>query len=94
MKTEAVSREADGQMVQPSLHCTGACCHGGAKMAVLAYSLGKREINQHFTIKNAKLISLAVVILLLVYHTVSRYYGGKSSPFLVLTVELVKHCYC
>lgn len=46
-------------------------------MAVLAYSLGKREINQHFTIKNAKLISLAVVILLLVFHTASRYYGGK-----------------
>lgn len=54
-----------------------ACCHGGAKMAVLAYSLGKREINQHFTIKNAKIISLAAVILLLVFHTASRYYGGK-----------------
>ncbi|XP_058475744.1 N-acetylneuraminate 9-O-acetyltransferase isoform X2 [Solea solea] len=48
-------------------------------MAVLAYSLGKREINQHFTIKNAKLISLVVVILLLVLHTASRYYGGGDS---------------
>lgn len=80
MQREAVSHGAAGQMVQPPLVCTGACCHGGAKMAVLAYSLGKREINQHFTIKNAKLISLAVVILLLVYHTASRCYGGKSSP--------------
>ncbi|XP_037651861.1 N-acetylneuraminate 9-O-acetyltransferase [Sebastes umbrosus] len=61
------------------LHCTGACCHGGAKMAVLAYSLGKREINQHFTIKNAKLISLVLVALLLVFHTASRYYGGGDS---------------
>lgn len=65
-----------------SAHCTGACCHGGAKMAVLAYCLGKREINQHFTIKNAKLISLALVFVLLVSHTVSRYYGGKCPSFL------------
>lgn len=50
-------------------------------MAVLAYSLGKREINQHFTIKNAKLISLVVVLLLLAFHTASRYYGGKSCWF-------------
>lgn len=80
MQREAASPAgADGQMVQPPpSHCTGACCHGGAKMAVLAYSLGKREINQHFTIKNAKLISLAVVVLLLAYHTVSRYYDGES----------------
>uniref|UniRef100_A0A3Q0QV24 N-acetylneuraminate (7)9-O-acetyltransferase n=1 Tax=Amphilophus citrinellus TaxID=61819 RepID=A0A3Q0QV24_AMPCI len=48
-------------------------------MAVLAYSLGKREINQHFTIKNAKLISLAAVLLLLVFHITSRYYGGRDS---------------
>ena len=45
-------------------------------MAVLAYSLGKREINQHFTIRNAKLISVALVLVLLLFHTVSRYYGG------------------
>lgn len=51
-------------------------------MAVLAYCLGKREINQHFTIKNAKLISLALVFVLLVSHTVSRYYGGKCPLFI------------
>lgn len=48
-------------------------------MAVLAYSLGKREINQHFTVRNAKLISLAAVALLLVYHTAWRYYDGGDS---------------
>ncbi|XP_042362281.1 N-acetylneuraminate 9-O-acetyltransferase [Plectropomus leopardus] len=83
MEKEAVSHEADRadgvQGGAPLLDCTGACCHGGAKMAVLAYSLGKREINQHFTIKNAKLISVVVVILLLVFHTASRYYGGGDS---------------
>ncbi|XP_064204331.1 N-acetylneuraminate 9-O-acetyltransferase isoform X1 [Anguilla rostrata] len=56
-----------------------ACCHGGAKMAVLAYSLGKREINQYFSIKNAKLLSLVAVILLTVFHSVSRYYGGGDT---------------
>ncbi|KAJ8273333.1 hypothetical protein GJAV_G00100420 [Gymnothorax javanicus] len=56
-----------------------ACCHGGAKMAVLAYSLGKREINQYFSIKNAKLLSLVAVILLAVFHSVSRYYGGGDT---------------
>lgn len=54
-----------------------ACCHGGAKMAVLAYSLGKREINQYFTIKNAKLLSVAAVVILTVFHTASRHYGGE-----------------
>uniref|UniRef100_A0A4W5N9Q8 CAS1 domain containing 1 n=1 Tax=Hucho hucho TaxID=62062 RepID=A0A4W5N9Q8_9TELE len=48
-------------------------------MAVLAYSLGKREINQYFCIKNAKILSLAAVILLTVFHTVSRYYGGGDT---------------
>nr|XP_046272718.1 N-acetylneuraminate 9-O-acetyltransferase isoform X1 [Scatophagus argus] len=80
---EAVSHgadQADGVPgPAPPQDCTGACCHGGAKMAVLAYSLGKREINQHFTIKNAKWISLVVVTLLLVFHTASRYYGGGDS---------------
>uniref|UniRef100_A0A8C8C5Y7 Cas1p 10 TM acyl transferase domain-containing protein n=1 Tax=Oncorhynchus tshawytscha TaxID=74940 RepID=A0A8C8C5Y7_ONCTS len=56
-----------------------ACCHGGAKMAFLAYSLGKREINQYFSIKNAKLLSVAAVILLTLFHTVSRYYGGGDT---------------
>uniref|UniRef100_A0A3P8VYK9 CAS1 domain containing 1 n=1 Tax=Cynoglossus semilaevis TaxID=244447 RepID=A0A3P8VYK9_CYNSE len=48
-------------------------------MAVLAYSPGKREINQYFSIRNAKLISLVVVLLLLLFHTASRYYGGGDS---------------
>lgn len=47
-------------------------------MAILAYSLGKREINQYFSIKNAKLLSLVAVVLITVVHAVSRYYGGKS----------------
>lgn len=46
-------------------------------MAILAYSLGKREINQYFSIKHAKLISLVAVILLTVFHAVSRHYGGE-----------------
>lgn len=79
---------ADGALGgAPMLDCTGACCHGGAKMAVLAYSLGKREINHHFTIKNAKLISLVVVIILLVFHTALRYYGGKSGLSFLLGVS-------
>ncbi|KAL3983707.1 Eph receptor B4 [Sarotherodon galilaeus] len=86
---EAVCRGAelaDGELsgAPPPRDCTAACCHGGAKMAVLAYSLGKREINQHFTIKNAKLISLAAVLLLLVFHAASRYYeGGDSCEWLL-----------
>lgn len=48
-------------------------------MAVLASRLGKREINQHFTVRNAKWLSLAAVALLLVSHTVWRYYDGESS---------------
>ncbi|XP_024154845.1 N-acetylneuraminate 9-O-acetyltransferase isoform X2 [Oryzias melastigma] len=58
---------------------TTACCHGAAKMAILAYSLGKREINHHFTIRNAKLISFVLVVLLLVFHGVLRHYGGGDS---------------
>lgn len=58
---------------------TAACCHGGANMALLAYSLGKREINQHFTIRNAKLISLLLVTLLLVLHATLRYSGGERA---------------
>uniref|UniRef100_A0A3Q2Y3X6 CAS1 domain containing 1 n=1 Tax=Hippocampus comes TaxID=109280 RepID=A0A3Q2Y3X6_HIPCM len=46
-------------------------------MAVLG--LGKREINQHFTIRNAKLISLVLVVLLVIFHTASRYFGGRDS---------------
>lgn len=81
-RREGGGRRAGGALretlSQPSLHFTAACCHGGAKMAVLAYSPGKREINQYFSIRNAKLISLVVVLLLLLFHTASRYYGGES----------------
>ncbi|KAK3511913.1 hypothetical protein QTP70_027607 [Hemibagrus guttatus] len=48
-------------------------------MAILAYSLGKREINQYFSIKNAKLLSLVAVIILTVFHGVCRHYGGRDS---------------
>ena len=63
-------------------------------MAVLAYSLGKREINQYFNIKNAKLISSAVVVLLFLCHTASRYYGGKCcvKEKLAPAVEPVFRC--
>lgn len=71
---EPAMRSAPGHSAASHL---SACCHGGAKMAVLAYSLGKREINQYFSIKNAKLLSLVAVILLTVFHTATRYYGGK-----------------
>ncbi|XP_029022957.1 N-acetylneuraminate 9-O-acetyltransferase [Betta splendens] len=95
METEAEAGAASGGAQQaggapgeasppPPPSYTAACCHGGAKMAVLAYSLGKREINQHFTIKNAKLISLTLVSFLLVIHTASRYYeGGDSCEWLL-----------
>ncbi|XP_033848109.3 N-acetylneuraminate 9-O-acetyltransferase isoform X1 [Acipenser ruthenus] len=55
------------------------CCHGGAKMSVLAYSRGKREINQYFSIQNAKLLALVAVLLLIVFHSVSRNYGGGDT---------------
>lgn len=87
MEEEASAEPADGAPGAggaPPRHRTAAGCHGGAKMAVLAYSLGKREINQHFTIKNAKLISLVAVILLVVFHSASRYYGGKCLLKLLL----------
>lgn len=73
MSAACQSREGRGaNTARPS-----ARCHGGAKMAILAYSLGKREINQYFSIKNAKLLSLVAVILLTVFHAVSRHYGGE-----------------
>lgn len=56
-----------------------ACCHGGAKMAVLAYNLGKREINQYFSIKNAKLLAAAAVVLLTVFHAASRHYESSDT---------------
>ncbi|XP_027892415.1 N-acetylneuraminate (7)9-O-acetyltransferase [Xiphophorus couchianus] len=84
---EAVLHEpkrTGGVAPPPLLDDTAACCHGGAKMAVLAYSRGKHEINQYFTIKNAKLISLAAVLLLLLFHTALRHYrGGDSCEWLL-----------
>ncbi|KAG7270028.1 hypothetical protein CRUP_008624 [Coryphaenoides rupestris] len=51
-------------------------------MALLAYSLGydtKREINQRFTVTNAKRLACAVVAVLLLCHTASRCYGGADT---------------
>ncbi|OCT74014.1 hypothetical protein XELAEV_18032977mg [Xenopus laevis] len=56
------------------------CCHGGAKMAALAYNLGKREINQHFSVRNAKALALAAVLLLSVCHAVSwGFFRGEGT---------------
>ncbi|XP_073438160.1 N-acetylneuraminate (7)9-O-acetyltransferase [Dendrobates tinctorius] len=52
------------------------CCHGGAKMAALAYNLGKREINQHFSVRNAKLLALGAALLVSACHAV---FWGYSS---------------
>lgn len=87
---QGAAERADGAPGEAPRDCTGACCHGGAKMAVLAYSLGKREINQHFTIKNAKLISIALVVLLLVFHTASRYYGGECSHVYFTRIDVAR----
>ncbi|KAM4687283.1 N-acetylneuraminate (7)9-O-acetyltransferase [Discoglossus pictus] len=61
------------------------CCHGGAKMAALAYNLGKREINQHFSVKNAKGLALGAVLLLSVCHAVSWGYsrGDDMCEYLI-----------
>ncbi|XP_033847414.1 N-acetylneuraminate 9-O-acetyltransferase [Periophthalmus magnuspinnatus] len=48
-------------------------------MATLAYSLGKLEINQYFTIKNAKLISLFLALVLLLVHSFSGLLNGSDS---------------
>uniref|UniRef100_A0ACB8FVK8 N-acetylneuraminate 9-O-acetyltransferase n=1 Tax=Sphaerodactylus townsendi TaxID=933632 RepID=A0ACB8FVK8_9SAUR len=55
------------------------CCHGGAKMAALAYTLGKREINHYFSVKSAKALALGAVLLLAACHAVSRRYQGDDS---------------
>uniref|UniRef100_A0A3P9K2D5 N-acetylneuraminate (7)9-O-acetyltransferase n=1 Tax=Oryzias latipes TaxID=8090 RepID=A0A3P9K2D5_ORYLA len=84
--SEEASLEAQQTEGAPQPDHTTACCHGAAKMAILAYSLGKREINQHFTIKNAKLISFVLVVLLLVFHGALRHYdGGDSCEWLLST---------
>nr|DBA25249.1 TPA: hypothetical protein GDO54_012802 [Pyxicephalus adspersus] len=44
-------------------------------MAALAYNLGKREINQHFSVRNAKLLALGAVLLLSACHGLSRVYS-------------------
>ncbi|XP_053570035.1 N-acetylneuraminate 9-O-acetyltransferase [Bombina bombina] len=61
------------------------CCHGGAKMAALAYNLGKREINQHFTVRNAKVLALGAVLLLSICHAVSWGYsrGDDTCQYLI-----------
>ncbi|XP_051791780.1 N-acetylneuraminate 9-O-acetyltransferase isoform X1 [Erpetoichthys calabaricus] len=80
---DAAPPSADSSVL-PLRYCSSAaarlsdCCHGGAKMAVLAYSLGKREINQHFSIKNAKLLALVAVVLLTALHSVRLYYGADD----------------
>ncbi|XP_030056494.1 N-acetylneuraminate (7)9-O-acetyltransferase [Microcaecilia unicolor] len=55
------------------------CCHGGAKMAALAYNLGKREINHYFNVRNAKALALGVVLLLAACHAASRPYRGNDT---------------
>ncbi|XP_066095263.1 N-acetylneuraminate 9-O-acetyltransferase [Saccopteryx bilineata] len=55
------------------------CCHGGTKMAALAYNLGKREINHYFSVRSAKVLALAAVLLLAVCHLASRRYRGNDS---------------
>ncbi|XP_069504674.1 N-acetylneuraminate (7)9-O-acetyltransferase isoform X2 [Ambystoma mexicanum] len=55
------------------------CCHGGAKMAALAYNLGKREINYHFSVRNAKLLALLAALLLAAGHGLARHYAGHDA---------------
>lgn len=55
------------------------CCHGGTKMAALAYNLGKREINHYFSVRSAKVLALVAVLLLAACHLASRHYRGNDS---------------
>ncbi|KAK7818358.1 LOW QUALITY PROTEIN: hypothetical protein U0070_018674 [Myodes glareolus] len=55
------------------------CCHGGTKMAALAYNLGKREINHYFSVRSAKALALVAVLLLAACHLASRRYRGNDS---------------
>uniref|UniRef100_A0AAY4E5C5 N-acetylneuraminate (7)9-O-acetyltransferase n=1 Tax=Denticeps clupeoides TaxID=299321 RepID=A0AAY4E5C5_9TELE len=48
-------------------------------MAAPAYSLGRREINQYFSIRSAKLLAFGAVALLVLLHSASRYYGGGDT---------------
>ncbi|GCB63273.1 N-acetylneuraminate (7)9-O-acetyltransferase [Scyliorhinus torazame] len=54
-------------------------CHGGAKMAAQAYAMGRREINQHFNIRNAKLLAISFVLVLTAGHGIHRSYGGGDT---------------
>lgn len=55
------------------------CCHGGTKMAALAYTLGKREINHYFSVRSAKLLALVAALLLAACHLASRRYRGERA---------------
>lgn len=55
------------------------CCHGGAKMAALAYTGGKREINYYFSVRSAKALALGAVLLLTACHAASRRYRGEGA---------------
>lgn len=55
------------------------CCHGGTKMAALAYNLGKREINHYFSVRSAKVLALVAVLLLAACHLASRRYRGEQT---------------
>lgn len=55
------------------------CCHGGTKMAALAYNLGKREINHYFSVRSAKVLALVAVLLLAAGHLASRRYRGERA---------------
>lgn len=55
------------------------CCHGGTKMAALAYNLGKREINHYFSVRSAKVLALVAVLLLAACHLTSRRYRGERA---------------
>ncbi|XP_036184050.1 N-acetylneuraminate 9-O-acetyltransferase isoform X4 [Myotis myotis] len=48
-------------------------------MAALAYTLGKREINHYFSVRSAKVLALAAVLLLAGCHLASRRYRGNDS---------------
>lgn len=47
-------------------------------MAALAYTLGKREINHYFSVRSAKVLALAAVLLLAGCHLASRRYRGEG----------------
>ncbi|KAH0627449.1 hypothetical protein JD844_003161 [Phrynosoma platyrhinos] len=68
----------------PAARSLPHCCHGGAKMAALAYTLGKREINHYFSVRSAKALALGAVLLLAACHALSRrYQGGDSCEYLL-----------